>query len=175
MVITLFSCGGNYNEIQKMNLTDGAPVAEGLGINLKYTDSGKVVTNLITSRLKDYSNKSYPYREFPEGVEVIFWEQNGKSIVTSDYAIQYEASGLIDLRDNVVVVTKDSTILEAQQLYWDQKSKWIFTDAPYRIKFKNGSYNDGARFDSSEDFTNFISRKNNGVQIIDKKELKDEE
>ena len=81
----------------------------------------------------------------------------------------YAKTNIVDLRTNVVLVTSDSIVLNAEQLYWDQKNQWVFTDQPYRIKFKDGSYNDGARFDSSEDFTNFISRKNQGVQIIDQK------
>ena len=60
LVITLFSCEGNYKKIQQFNLKDGAPFAEGKNINLKYTDSGKVVTNLIASKLWDYSNFKFP-------------------------------------------------------------------------------------------------------------------
>jgi hypothetical protein len=82
---------------------------------------------------------------------------------------------MVDLREDVVLLTSDSLVLNAEQLYWDQKNQWVFTDQPYRIKFKDGSYNDGARFDSSEDFTTFLSRKNQGVQIIDKKEINDEQ
>ncbi|WP_100802325.1 LPS export ABC transporter periplasmic protein LptC [Ulvibacter sp. MAR_2010_11] len=168
--ITLFACEGNYKNVQQLNLADGAPVAEGKNINLKYTDSGKVVTNLIAPVLHDYSNFKFPYQEFPEGVEVRFWnEKNEKSTVTSDYAIRFDQSNIVDLRKNVVLVTSDSTILKAEQLYWDQKNQWVFTDQPYQMKLKDGSYNDGARFDSSEDFTNFLSRKNQGVQIIDQK------
>lgn len=144
-------------------------MAEGRNIDVKYTDSGKVVTNLLAPLLHDYSNFNFPYQEFPEGVEVRFWnEENEQSVVTSDYAIRYDKTNIVDLRKNVVLVTSDSLVLRAEQLYWDQQNKWVFTDKPYRIKFKDGSYNDGASFDSSEDFTNFLSRENAGIQIIDK-------
>ncbi|WP_121906470.1 LPS export ABC transporter periplasmic protein LptC [Ulvibacter antarcticus] len=167
-VITLFACEGNYKNIQKLNLKDNAPFAEGKNINLKYTDSGKVVTNLLAARLWDYSNMEFPYQEFPDGIELHFWDDEKESTVTSDYAIRFDETDIVDLRKNVVLVTSDSLVLRAEQLYWDQKNQWVFTDLPYQIKFKDGSYNDGARFDSSEDFTNFISRKNQGVQLIDK-------
>ncbi len=170
-VITLFSCEGNYKNIQRLNLKDGAPIAEGRNINVKYTDSGKLVTNLLAPLLHDYSNFKFPYQEFPEGVEVRFWdEENKKSVITSDYAIRYDKTSIVDMRNNVVLRTSDSMVLRAEQLYWDQENKWVFTDKPYRIKFSDGSYNDGARFDSSEDFTNFLSRKNAGIQIIEKTE-----
>jgi hypothetical protein len=67
-------------------------------------------------------------------------------------------------------VTKDSTVLKAEQLYWDQARKWVFTDEPYQVTFKDGSVNNGSSFDSSQDFTTFISRNNQGVQLIDKNE-----
>tara|TARA_R110002124_G_scaffold99337_1_gene245327 strand:+ start:58368 stop:58940 length:573 start_codon:yes stop_codon:yes gene_type:complete len=174
-VITLFACEGTYGSKKQLSMTDGAPSGEGKNVNLKYTDSGKVVTNLIAPVLWDYSNVEFPYREFPEGVEVHFWKDGEESTVRSDYAVQYDNTSIIDLRKNVVLVTSDSVELRAEQLYWDQDNKWIFSDRPFQIKFKDGSYNDGARFDSSEDFTTFLSRKNQGVQIIEAKENTDGE
>ena len=49
--ITLFACEGNYENVRKLNLSDGAPIAEGKDINFKYTDSGKLVTNLLADKL----------------------------------------------------------------------------------------------------------------------------
>lgn len=171
-VITLFACEGNYQNVKKLSLSDGAPIAEGKDINFKYTDSGKLATNLLASKLLDYSNLEFPYKEFPKGIEVLFWdEKDKKSTVTADYAIQFEETGLVDLRKNVMLVTGDSVVLKANQLYWDQKNQWIFTDEPYQIKFKDGSYNEGARFDSNQEFTIFLSRQNQGVQLIDKKAI----
>src|SRR5690554_7228545 len=93
MAITLFACEGNYQNIKKFNLSDSAPIAEGKNINFKYTDSGKLVTNLMADKLLDFSNLEFPYKEFPEGVEVHFWDkENEKSIVTADYGIQYDRS-----------------------------------------------------------------------------------
>ena len=175
-VITLFSCEGSYSDIQRFNIKDEIPVAEGRDIDVKYTDSGRVVTNLNAPLLNDYSNCDFSYQEFPQGVEVRFWnEADEMSIVTSDYAIRYEGTSLVDLRENVVLITSDSMELRAEQLYWDQKHRWVFTDNPYRIKFKDGSYNDGQGFDSSEDFNTFLSRANTGVQIITNNENEDGE
>ena len=176
VAITLFACEGNYKNIQQLHLADNAPVAEGKNINLKYTDSGKVVTNLLAPKLLDYSNFEFAYQEFPEGVEVRFWNEKGeRSTVTSNYAVMYKNSNLVDLRDEVVLITSDSLILEAEQMYWDQEHKWVFTDRPYKMKLKDGSYNNGARFDSNEEFTNFLSRQNDGVQLVDNKKTEDNE
>ena len=175
MAITLFACEGNYQNVKNFNLSDGAPMAIGKNINFKYTDSGKLVTNLLADKLLDFSNLEFPYKEFPEGIEVHFWDTEEKeNIVTADYGIQYDQTGLIDLRDNVVVITSDSVVLKSDQLYWDQKNSWVFTDQPYRINFKDGSYNEGESFDSNQDFTIFFSRRNQGVQLIDNNKTDDE-
>ena len=167
ITITLFLRQGNYQNVQKLNLKDGMPSSEGVDVNLFYTDSGKVVTNLMAPKLLDYSNLEFSYQEFPEGIEVHFFDEDKKSTVISDYAIRYNETGIVDLRENVVLTTADGNVLNAQQLYWDQNNKWVFTDQPYRITFSDGSFNDGARFDANEDFTVFLSRKNDGVQLID--------
>lgn len=174
-VITLFSCEGNYNNVQKLQQADNLPRGEGKGVNMKYTDSGSVVVNLKAPALLDYGNKEFPYNEFPQGIELYLWQDGKLSTVFSDYAIQYEKTGIVDLRKNVVVVTSDSVVLKAQQLYWDQSREWVFTDQPYQIQLKDGSINNGASFDSSQDFTTFISRNNQGTQLIDKTKLEDDQ
>ena len=155
-VITLFSCEGNYNNIQKMNLKDEEPVAVGKTINL------------LAPLLKDYSNFEFPYQEFPEGITLYFWDKENKSTVTSDYAVQFKNTGIVDLIGNVKITTSDSTIVKANQLYWDQANEWIFTNQPYQIIFADGSYNDGLQFDSNQEFTTFLSRNNQGIQLVDK-------
>ena len=167
-VTMLFSCEGNLQGVRELEMPEDAPQAIGEGINLKYTDSGKVVATLKSEKMRDFANKNFPYRDFPDGLEVVFFDKvNKKNTVTADYGIIYNETGLIDLQGNVVIVTSDSTVLSARQLYWDQNRNWIFTDNPNTIKFKNGASNKGEGFDSNQEFSNFRSRSNVGVQIIE--------
>ena len=167
-VTMLFSCEGNLQEVREFSLEEDAPQAIAQGINLKFTDSGRLVATLKSSRMLDYSNKSFPYREFPDGLEVEFFdEENRKNTVEADYGIVYEKSNLIDLQGNVVIITADSTRLEASQLFWDQDKSWVFTDKPNTIRFPNGALNQGQGFDSNQNFGNFRSRTNTGIQIIE--------
>jgi len=173
ITITLFACEGNYKNVKKLSMKDGLPVSESTNVKSVYTDSGKVVMNMLAPKLLDYSNLEFSYQEFPEGVEVHFYENGKENTVTSDYAMRYPETDIVDLRKNVVVVTADGNVLTAEQLYWDQKNKWVFTDQAYRITFSDGSYNNGEGFDANEDFTVFLSRKNDGIQIIDQNKTKD--
>ncbi|WP_029034198.1 LPS export ABC transporter periplasmic protein LptC [Salinimicrobium terrae] len=168
VVTMLFSCEGNLKGVQQMDIPEDAPQSVGTGINLKYIDSGKVVATLKSETMRDFSNKGFPYREFPDGLTVEFFDEDQKkNTVTANYGIVYNETGLIDLQGDVVVVTSDSTQLMADQLYWDQARNWVFTDHPNTIRFRNGAVNEGQGFDSNQEFSNFRSRSNVGVQILE--------
>ncbi|MCM4156667.1 LPS export ABC transporter periplasmic protein LptC [Gramella sp. AN32] len=167
-VTMFFSCEGNLQKVRAFDLEGDAPQAIAEGINLKFTDSGRLVANLISPKMYDFTNKTFPYREFPEGLQVEFFdEDNKKNTVNADYGIVYEDSKLVDLQGNVVIVTADSTRLQAEQLYWDQESSWVFTDHANTIKFPDGSYTDGQGFDASQNFDKFSSRTNDGIRMFE--------
>lgn len=169
VVVTLFfvGCTGKGEAVQRMNRKLEGPASVGTGINGKYTDSGKVTAHFITPLRKDFSNDHFPYEEFPEGIDLTFYEEGGKeSHITATYAMRYTQTGLVDLRGDVKLLTSDSVTLLAEQLYWDQNHSWIFTDQPYTLITKDGSRNTGDLFDSNEDFTNFVSLNNIGKQYL---------
>lgn len=169
-VTMLFSCEGNLKKVRAMDKRGFNPQAVGEGLNLKYTDSGRVVATLKSPLMYDYTNLEFPFREFPKGVKVEFYdEKHKKNTVTADYGIIYDATGLIDLQGNVVLVTSDSTRLSADQLYWDQSIGWVFTDNSNKITRPNGAVNNSLGFDTDLNFTNFRSRTNVGIQIIEEK------
>jgi len=155
---------------QKFNTINFHEVAQGTGyeVLVKHTDSGRLAATLLTPVLKDFTHVNFPYYEFPEGVELtVFGKEGEESKVFADYAIQYEKTKMVDLKGNVKIITSDSSVLKAPQLYWNQQLHWVYTDQPYDVKFKNGAENKGSGFDANEDFTNFKSRTNVGTQIIE--------
>lgn len=163
----LFACEGNLKDVKEMEKDFLQPQSKVYDLNLFYTDSGTVKANLRSPEMLDFSNRKFPFREFPQGVELDFFEKDSSmNTITSDYAIQYLETGLIDLRKNVKIVTSDSTILTGSQLYWDQKQEWLFTDYPYKLQLSNGARNQGEGFDSDQKFSTFNSRTNTGIQYI---------
>lgn len=166
-VTLFFSCQSNTsNDVGMQSLVD-APIAEAFDVNLKYTDSGKLIAVLKTPRVLDYGNKEFAYQEFPEGIVLDIIDKEGKvSVVKSDYAIFYERTGLIDMKGNIDIRTADSTKLKAQQLYWDQSINWVFTDQPYKSYLPDGTINEADGFDANQDFTILNSRINDGVMYI---------
>ena len=149
------SCDNNINEVRKINITEINPVGEAQDFNLKYTDSGKIKAVLISPQMLDYSTAEFPFNEFPKGINLTVYDDLGnKSFVTSKYAISYSKTNLIELYDQVIITTHDGKKLETEQLYYDQKNEWFFTQKPYRFTDR-GSVINGIGIDFSKDF-NFL-------------------
>lgn len=166
-VAMFFSCQSNFKEVQKIGMSANEPIGIAENINLKYTDSGVVQAHLISDKMIDFGNRDFAYSEFPEGITLhLFNSDNSKSTILSDYAIVYDATNLIDLQGNVILTTYDGKKLNAEQLYFDQKKEWLFTNKP--VKFTdNDQIINGNGFDSNMDFTTSRVLEITGIVYLD--------
>ncbi len=127
----VFSCKNNFEDVKKIGISENAPIGIAENMNLKYTDSGRVTALLRSPKMLDFSNRDFPFSEFPDAVELdLFDENNQKSTITADYAIVYDKTGLIDMQGNVVLASHKNDTLYADQLYYDQNREWMFTNQP---------------------------------------------
>ena len=179
MAILFFSCDDNYKRsgLEKKPLVYPMGIAE--DFTLTYTEAkeelgsedstGTRVIAVLTSPLNnDYENLKFPYRTFPKGLLIDFYNESGdKSIIKADYGIIYPATNVIDLQGNVVIESHDGKKLEAPQLFWDQDSDWIFTQE--KFKFTNpedGTVMDGEGMDFNKDLSFFNAHKTFGLMTI---------
>lgn len=159
-------CESNLSEVRKINISEFNPIGEAKDFNLKYTDSGKIKAVLVSPQMLDYSHLEFPFTEFPKGVKVTVYDDLGnKSFVTSNYAISYSGSSIIDLRGKVKITTHDGKMLETEQLYYDQKNEWFFTQKTYKFTDKS-SVIDGVGIDFSKDFKILDTQKITGYYSI---------
>ncbi len=148
-----FSCRNSLKEVQKIGISENEPIGEAENINLVYTDSGKVKAILLSPKMLDYSNRTFPYSEFTDGVNLELYEDGKKSVVEADYAMVYDKTNLIDLQGNVKITTHNKDTLFAEQLYYDELKEWLFTNKP--VSFRTGQdLIHGNGFDSNSKFTN---------------------
>jgi len=152
-VTLFFSCKNNFDEVLKIGISENQPIGIAERIDAKYTDSGRVTANLLSPKMLNYTNREFPFYEFPEGVTLyVFDEDNNKSTVVSDYAIVYDKTKLIDLQGNVILTTHTKDTLFAEQLYYDQNKEWLFTNKP--VTFRKGrDVINGNGFDSDTKFS----------------------
>jgi len=147
--VTFFSCESNFKEVQKSNFSEFTPSGEADSINLKYTDSGRIKAVLKSPRMLDYAAVSFPFTEFPNGINVTLFDEKGKkTFVTSKYAVTYKLTDIIDLQGNVKITN------ETGQLLFYTEKKYKFTD-PKGVSFGEG-------IDFSKDFKIINSQKISG-------------
>jgi LPS export ABC transporter protein LptC len=166
VVTVFFSCKDNFKEVQQIGVLQNEPVGVAENINLKYTDSGIVKANLLSPKMKDYSNREFAFQEFPDGIKLLLFDKNQKSTILSDYAISYDHNDLIDLQKNVIIVTQQNDSIFANQLYYDQKNEQIFTNEAFRMVSPTKIIT-GNGFNSDKDFKNFEALEVTGIIYLD--------
>ena len=167
-VTMFFSCKNNFKEVQQIGVLQNEPIGIAEHMNLKYTDSGRLKANLVGPKMLDFSNREFSYNEFPEGVTLyLFDEQSKKSTIIADYAIVYNNTDLIDLRGNVLITTETKDSIFAEQLFYDEKRDWVFSNKPVRYVSPTKIVT-GNAFDSNRDFTSYgISEVTSTVYLDD--------
>ena len=153
VTVTFFlGCESNFKEVQKINFSEFVPSGEAEGINLKYTDSGRITAILVSPKMKEYASVDFPFTDFPKGVDVTIYDKNNKrTFIKSDYATSYKLTNIIDLKGNVKITSQDGQILETDQLYFDQKNDWFYTEKSFKFTDPKG-VSSGQGIDFSKDF-----------------------
>jgi LPS export ABC transporter protein LptC len=160
--LCIISCESNFKEVQKMGVSEFTPSGDADSINLKYTDSGRITANLISPKMLDYATVQYPFTEFPKGMHLTLFDKNGKeTYIDARYAISHKTTNIIDLQGNVKISNQNGELLETEQLYYDQKNEWFFTEKKFKFTSPKGvSYGEGIDF--SKDFKKVNSQKISG-------------
>ena len=159
---TIIGCESNFRDVQKMGFAEFSASGDAEDINLKYTDSGRITANLVSPKMLDYATVEFPFTEFPKGMHLTLYDKNGKeTYIDAKYAITHKATNIIDLQNNVKISNQSGELLETEQLYYDQKNEWFFTEKKFKFTSPKGvSYGEGIDF--SKDFKKVNSKKISG-------------
>lgn len=161
-VTLFFGCESKFKEVQKINFSEFVPSGDADKINLKYTDSGYIKVVLVSPKMLDFSNVAFPFAEFPKGIDVTLYDIKGnKTFVISDYAVSYNLTSIIDLQGKVKITSQNGQTLETEQLYYDQKNEWFFTEKKFKFTDPKGVSN-GEGIDFSKDFKVINSQRITG-------------
>ena len=171
-VTMFFSCKNNFKEVQQIGVLQNQPMGVAENFDLKYTESeddsiGKIIANLKSPKMLDYSNRDFAFQEFPEGIHLTLYdEEGGENVVISDYAIVYKETDLIDLQGNVILITTTKDTLFADQMYFDQSREWLFTNKPVKLRSSQSNSGAGNIFDSDTEFKTMKVSESSGVGFV---------
>ena len=190
MAMLFLSCTDNYERVGEEARKNIFPQGIGENFVLTYTEMRENLTNedskpskvlsVLSSPIsEDFTNLTFPYRTFPNGLVLdIYDSENNKNVISADYGIIYSATNLIDLRGNVVVDAYDGKKLESPQLFYDQTNEWIFTKEKFTYTNpEEGTIMDGEGMDLKyDDNLSYVSaHKTYGLMLIKDEDLKEEE
>lgn len=164
----LFSCGNSNQEIRDLLADKNLPIGVAKNVTNIYTDSGRVTSTLAAPLLHNYSNRTnHPYTEFPAGVRVVTYDTNKDSVVvTGNYAIIFSKTSISEIKENVVITNHaEQKKLTTSQLFWDQKTKYFYTEKPFTLYTLTDTLH-GVGFDAKEDLSQFSAKEGSGIIYI---------
>ncbi len=155
-----FSCNNSPNEVRDLLKDKNRPIGQAKNINHRYKENGIVKNILRSPLLLDYSNRyEHPYQEFPLGVEIVMIKNKKDSTkITGKYAVSYERTGISEIVGNVIIHNySKKMILETNQLFWDQKKEYVFTEEGFRLTSPRGVIK-GYGFESKQNLTEWVAK-----------------
>ncbi|MFC2100883.1 LPS export ABC transporter periplasmic protein LptC [Bacteroidota bacterium] len=168
LFIVMFSCENDPVMVNEISYVDTLPVQTAKNIKVIYSDSGKVQAKIVSQLMNKYVGDQ-PYYEFPEGINIIFYDTalTIKTTLTANYAVNWEKKNIMEARNDVVIINhqKDEKI-NTEHIVWDQVRKKIFSDVFVKRTTKDDVlYGDG--FDADESFSKYTLRNPRGTFHVD--------
>ena len=167
-VAMLMSCKSDIEVISSLTNIDNLPSQTIVNLETIYTDSAKIQLIVKSKLVETYNQEEDPYLEFPEGLEVFFYDKNEivESQLSAKYAIYHKADQLWEAKDSVVVINANGEILNTEQLFWDENEKLIYTSKFVSITTTNEIiYGEG--MEANENFTNWKIMKPRGTFYLE--------
>ena len=86
-------------------------------------------------KLLQFEDEGENYVEFPEGMELIKYDEKKKIIssITADYAKQFIAEDKWEAKNNVIATNAQGDTLKTEHLIWEEKKEIIYTEEFVRI------------------------------------------
>ena len=152
--IVIFSCTTELAETTYSNKK--IPVSIAKNFTMTYTDS-MLTKSFVSGKIHyDFTNDLLNYSEFYEDVELVIYDENKTSTISSQYAIVYNSFRFMEFNNNVKITTSDGEVLTTDKLYYDTENEWLFTENNFEYIDKTNKII-ANRLDSNRDFTDLVT------------------
>ena len=154
--IALLLSGCGYSSLYKNYSDKKIPVSIAKNFTMTYTDS-MLTKSFVSGKIHyDFTNDILNYSEFFEDVELVIYDENKTSTISSQYAIVYNSYRFMEFNDNVKITTSDGEVLTTDKLYYDTENEWLFTENNFEYVDKTNKII-ANRLDSNRDFTDLVT------------------
>jgi LPS export ABC transporter protein LptC len=164
----LCACENNLEQIKAFPSSENLPVVEASNFETLYTDSGEVRFFIKAPKLLRFEVEGKIYIEFPEGIELIKYDENQEIIssITADYAKNFEKEEKWEAKNNVVATNALGDTLKTEHLIWEEKTERIYTEEFVRI-ISPDKIITGIGFQSDQSMQNWRIKNPKGEIYID--------
>ncbi|MFO7935805.1 MAG: LPS export ABC transporter periplasmic protein LptC [Bacteroidales bacterium] len=176
LILGMILSAGCENDIERINmLTDETvrPRIEGSNVEVIYSDSATVKVQILAPSYRQFSETEEPYMEFPEGIEVFFYNDSMEieSEIRADHTIYYPEEGLWHASGNVVAKQLDNgDALNTEELFWDEEKHIIYSNTFTRIQNEDGTFYGKRGFESDQALTNWQLKGSSGTVNVQDEE-----
>jgi LPS export ABC transporter protein LptC len=169
--ILLTGCENNLEQIKAFTAPEELPVVEAYHFETMYTDSGEVRFFLKAPKLLQFDGDGRSYVEFPEGMELIKYDENQNVIssITADYAKNFEREEKWEAKNNVIATNAQGDTLKTEHLIWEERAEIIYTEEFVRI-IRSDQIITGIGFHSDQAMQNWRIKNPKGTIYIEMNE-----
>ena len=167
-IAMFFSCKNSAKEVKDFLADKNLPIGEAFNIVHQHTDSGRIDVKMRAPLMLDFSNRdNHPYTLFPDGIEITTIDISGDSTtIKGDYAKSYKKTEVSEIKNNVVIVNHaQRNKLLTDQIYWDQKTHYFFTEKKFAFYTATDTIY-GTGFEATEDLENWWVKNQTGIISI---------
>lgn len=176
MALALLGCGGDEVRTESNVATnpERTPTVRSIDVQTVISDSGNTRYRITTRRWDMYEQAKRPHWIFPKGVvaEELDKKPPFRTItaVRCDSAYYDEQLQRWDLRGNVKITNADGSLLNTDQMFWDQKTQEIYSEAFIRLQ-KDGRIIEGYGYRSDQRLTTYTLRRVQAIIPVDPQKL----
>ena len=160
--IFLSSCSSDKVEPSKTDVvsSDSIPAQESLNSTVTFSDSGKVKAVLKAGRIRVYSKFNYT---LIDGNPSVDFYKGGvySSTLTGRRGKIYDLTKDVEVLDSVKMNSTDGTVLDADKLYWVNKTQKVKSDGFVHIQTKTEDIR-GIGFEADQSLKNYVIYKVSG-------------
>ncbi len=168
LVLLATACSGDDKSIEETSAdTAGMATLYTRDVTTLISDSGVTRYRIEAAAWYMYDETADPYWYFPEGIRVEQFDTlfATETYIKGDTAIYYKDRQLWRLDRNVHIENAEGRIFDTHQLFWDQRSRKIYSDSAIRIT-TGDEVIEGVGFVSNEQITKYAILRTSGIFTV---------
>ncbi len=165
MFVLLTSCKETLKEtIPNFESIELVPTLRSNNVSTLVSDSGITRYRIETLEWLMYDKAEEPYWYFPQGIYVEKFDTlfAVEAMIEGDTATFFKDKQLWHLQRNVKMQNLQGEIFKTEELFWNQKTKRIYSDQFIHIE-RADRVIEGYGFDSNEEMTKYTIHKTQGT------------